>query len=140
MKLTPIRQPKNLIPNPQPGLRHALTQLDNRPRKLHAHGLGRLRRNRVLALALQQVHAVQSECLHFYQGMVAGRGGPRGSPVDVEGVRGAFFVFYRCVLLAFLMVLLGIGPETYRLLALFWGLTFGVVEVGSRMSAGTLES
>lgn len=62
--------------------------------------------------------------------MVAGRGWARGSPVDVEGVRGAFFVFYRCILLAFLMVLLRIGPETYRLLALFWGLTFGVVEVG----------
>lgn len=109
-KLTPISQPKNLIPNAQisPTI---LSKPNNRPRELNTHRLRRLRRNRVLAFSLEKIHPVQAEGFDLDQGIVFRRLGARDGIGDVEGVGGAGFVFYCLFALAgsFALVLRWVG-------------------------------
>ena len=58
-------------------------------RKFNAEGLRGLGRERVLAFALQEIHAVEAERVDFDEGLGGGGGWGGGGGVGVEGGDGA---------------------------------------------------
>lgn len=91
---TPIRKSKHLIPNFEPPLR-TLPQHLNHPRELYAECLGGLRRYRIVAFPLEQIHPVEAEGFDFDQGLGTGGFG-FGDTSDVEGFYGAGTAFDVC--------------------------------------------
>lgn len=89
--LTPISQPKNFIPGLKVTICPLRNLLDN-TRELYTQRRRRLRRNGILALALQQVHAVQTEGFDLHEGL-SREGGGLGDVVDKEVFGGAGVVF-----------------------------------------------
>ena len=85
---------QTLIPNLEITIHIRSKPLDH-TREFHSHRRRRLRGNRVLALTLQEVHAVQTKSLDLDQGLT-GRGGRFGDVIDEEVFGGAGAVFDCC--------------------------------------------
>lgn len=92
--LTAVRETEDLVSDLEIGAAIG-PQGGDGPRELHAHGLGRLWRNWVLALPFQQVHPVESEGFDLDESLVPADGG-HGDGVDVEGFGWAGASFHGC--------------------------------------------
>ena len=91
-----VREPEDGVPLLKTALAVAAELLD-RAAEFDTQRLGGLGRDRIHALALQQVHAVQTEGFDFDEGLGTCRLGTRGLVVDEEVRDRAFAVFDVCV-------------------------------------------
>jgi hypothetical protein len=69
-----LRQPKNLVSHFK-AIFTAFCQTLNRATKLHTKGLWSLRRNGIVAISLEQIHAIEAKRFNLHYGLALGGSG-----------------------------------------------------------------